>query len=211
MKLFFKQLFKFFACALIFYIGFVVFFGLMAPGALKKNLNFPIGSYGHMFSRIKEVQTKKNIDLLFVGSSHSYRGFDPRIFEDHNYSCFNLGSSSQSPIQTEILFKQYLHQLNPKLVVFEVYPKTFESDGVEAALDLLANDKIDIDMIKMCFHLNNIKTYNTLIYGLFAQVFNLNKNFSEAKVIKEDTYIDGGYVEKKSKNLNQIQILKKRS
>ena len=157
MKLFFKQLFEFFACALILYIGFVVLFGLMAPGALKKNLTFPIGSYGHMFSRIKEVQTKKNIDLLFVGSSHSYRGFDPRIFKDHNYSCFNLGSSSQSPIQTEILFKRYLDQLNPKLVVFEVYPKTFESDGVEAGLDLLANDKIDLNVIKMCFQLNNIK------------------------------------------------------
>ena len=83
-----------------------------------------------MFTRLKEVKTVKNVDILFLGSSHTYRGFDTSIFHDCGYSAFNLGSSSQTPIQTLTLANRYLKQLNPKLVVLEVYPGNFTGDGV---------------------------------------------------------------------------------
>ena len=196
MQYFINRFFCFVAVCLTSYVILLLFVGTFAPGIFKKNLNYKIGAYGHMNSRIKEIPNYSNIDILFIGSSHSYRGFDPRIFKEYNYNVFNLGSSSQSPIQQELLLTQYFSLLNPKLVVFEVFPKIIESDGVESALDLLANNKIDNNALKMCFKTNNIKTYNTLIFAYYRQFFNLNSKFTEPNVINEDTYIKGGFVER---------------
>lgn len=166
------------------------------PQALKPNLTYKIGSYGNLFSRIKDIENYKDIDVLFIGTSHAYRGFDTRNFDSENYKTFNLGSSSQTPIQSKILLERYLERLNPKTIVFEVNPETFTSDGVEASLDIVANDKNDLKSLKMAFEINNIKTWNTLIFAKINDVFDLNKNFVEPKQKNEDTYIQGGFVEK---------------
>jgi hypothetical protein len=173
---------------MIFLIGI-----LPVPQGLISNLNDKMGSYGHLFTRLNEVKhLSTNVDILFLGSSHSYRGFDPRNF---NCKTFNLGSSAQTPIQTKLLLERYLDKLSPDLVIYEVYPRTLEMDGVESSLDLIANDRNDYKSIQMAFRLNNIKTYNTLIYHGLANILNINKNFEEPIKKDNDTYIPGGFVE----------------
>lgn len=197
MKHFLKIFFGFLAFTVFCYVFLLLIVGNYAPVIFKKNLNYKIGSYGHMFTRILEIEKINKVDVLFVGSSHSYRGFDPRIFKKYNYQVFNLGSSSQSPLQEELLLNQYLDKLNPKLIVFEMYPATFESDGVESGLDILANNKIDFNSVKMCLTINNIKLYNTFIFGLYQQLRGINKRYKEDLKKNEDTYIEGGFVERK--------------
>src|SRR5690554_1099753 len=92
-----------------------------APAPIKRSINFHMGSYGHMHSRIKEVRETKQVDILFLGSSHAYRGFDTRLFEVEDWKVFNLGSSSQSHLQSQVLLQRYLPQLNPAVVIYEVY------------------------------------------------------------------------------------------
>lgn len=195
MKSFLKNISVFVICVVLTY-PLMIFISGYSPitKALKLNLNYRIGSYGHLFSRIEEAkQLNGDMDILFLGSSHSYRGFDPRNFPDKK--TFNLGSSSQTPIQTKILLERYLDKINPKVVIYEVYPFTFAADGVESSLDLIANDKNDFSSLKMAFAINNVKTYNTLLYAGFVQFFDLNKGFTEPAKKKKDTYISGGYVE----------------
>ena len=48
--------------------------------AFKKNLNYRIGSYGHLNTRLKEADTIQNVDVLVVGSSHAYRGLTQGFF-----------------------------------------------------------------------------------------------------------------------------------
>jgi hypothetical protein len=209
MSIFFKKIFLSIACVAFAY-PFMIFLSGYLPisKALKLNLNYRIGSYGHMFTRLNEVkQLKGNVDILFLGSSHSYRGFDPRNFRDKN--TFNLGSSSQTPIQTKILLERYLEKINPRMVIYEVYPGSFAADGVESSLDLIANDENDFRSIKMALELNNIKTYNTLIYAGFADLFNLNKKFVEPVKNREDTYISGGFVENELKHYKYKKLPKK--
>lgn len=166
------------------------------PQFMSKNTRNRIASYGHLFSRSRDAENIKNPDILFLGSSHAYRGFDTRVFEKHGIKAFNLGSSSQSPINTQVLLKQYLDKINPKLVVYEVYAGTLSTDGVESSLDMLTNNKIDINAIEMAFKINNLMTYNTLIYGYFRQIFNINKNLVEPQKKGDDFYVkNGGYVE----------------
>lgn len=185
------------------FLGFavVVYFLLMlvtlafAPASFKRNINFRMGSYGHMHSRMKEVKVKKDVDLLLLGSSHTYRGFDTRIFEDEGWSCFNLGSSSQSHIQTQVLLKRYLKRLHPKWVIYEVYPGTFETDGVESSTDLLSNDRVSRHSLALLVKTPGIKVMNTFVAGLWYDWLGKKGTFEEDPKKGLDIYIPGGYVE----------------
>lgn len=176
-------------CALFIY-------GRWSPSFVKSNLNYKIGSYGHTYSRLKEVKKVKKIDILFLGSSHAYRGFDTRIFTESGYSSFNLGSSAQTPVQTKLLLKRYLDTIKPKLVVYEVCPSIFLSDGIESAVDIIANEKNDFNSLLMTLELNHVKTYNTFLYAIICDFLNLNASYREEKQKEGDVYIPGGFVEK---------------
>ncbi len=196
MKRFLKNILFFSVVLFIAYVFVIITFGNYAPWFLKINLFYRIGSNGHMYTRMKEVKKTSGVDILFLGASTAYRGFDPRIFKQAGYKSFNLGSSNQSPLQTNILLERYLDQLNPKLIVYEVNPSIFTSDGIESSLDLIANDTIDCHCMEIALAVNNLKTYNTLTYGYYRQLFNKNRNFVEDAVKKKDLYIPGGFVEK---------------
>lgn len=187
---------SFFLFSSIFYVLVLYIIGSYAPSIHKLNINYPIGAPGHMHSRISEIKKYGSIDILFLGSSHTYRGFDTRIFLENGYKSFNLGSSSQTPIQTKVLLNRYLETLKPHLVIYEVYPATFAADGVESSLDIIANDINDIHSLNMALKINNIKTYNTLIYGFTRNLFGLDNSFSEPLIKGIDKYVSGGFVER---------------
>lgn len=193
--------------AACFYIGAITIFGRYAPKYLKPNLNYKVGSYGHLNTRIKECQQLDSVDILFLGSSHTYRGFDNRIFESVGLHTFNFGSSAQTPIQTLVLLKRYLEKLHPKLILFEINPFTLSSDGVESSTDIISNDKIDMYTFEMALKVNHIKTYNTLLFALHREILQLNKSYQEPKQRGEDTYIKGGFVESKLKYFTTIPKL----
>lgn len=196
MKKFLVILLKFFAIALPIYIVGVFIWSWIMPQFMSKNVRNCVACYGHLYSRVRDAEKVKNPDVLFLGSSHAYRGFDTRVFAKHGIKAFNLGSSSQSPINTQVFLKQYLHKIKPKMVVYEVYAGTLCTDGVESSLDMLSNGKIDKNSVEMAFKINNLMTYNTLIYGYFRQTFNLNKNIQEPITQDGNFYVKGGgYVE----------------
>jgi hypothetical protein len=196
MKDFVSKAIFFIVFNLIFYLTILFFWETFAPPKLKPNIDYRIGSYGHLYSRLSQVKQYNNIDILFLGSSHAYRGFDTRIFLENNLQSFNLGSSAQTPVQTKLLLNRYLDLLDPKLIVYEVSPTTFALDGVESSLDIIANDINDINSWKMAFKINNIKTYNTLLYGQILDLLGLKKRYDEPVIIGKDKYISGGYVER---------------
>ena len=198
MKEFLSTFIRFLLFSAVFIIVLVSISGELSPTKyLVKNLKYKTGATGHLNTRIKEVKKISNVDILFLGSSHSYRGFDPRIFMASGLNSFNLGSSSQTHIQTEVLLKRYLKKLNPKLIIYEVYPGAFSSDGIESGLDIISNDKNDFESIKMSIKLNHFFLYNTIIYAVYRDLFSRNIKTNENKIINNDKYISGGYVEKK--------------
>lgn len=72
--------------------------------------------------------TQTPIDLLFLGSSHAARSFDPSFYETaFNIQSFNLGSSGQNPITSFFLLKEVLRLGHkPKILVIEAYWRTLE-------------------------------------------------------------------------------------
>jgi hypothetical protein len=180
-------------------IFLLVGFGEIMPTGVLKNMKYRADTRGFMFTRLQEAERARNIDILILGSSHAYRGFDTRNFKAAGYSSFNLGSRAQSPIQTKMLLNRYLETLNPKIILYEVYPWTFEIDGVESSLDIISSSRNDYEAVRMALELNNVKTYNTLAFGMYKDLLGLSSGFNEPMTIDDDTYIPGGYVQKELK------------
>jgi len=197
MRKFVVNFLVFFVFSTVFYVVVLSIWSWVMPSFMAKNVRNCVGCYGHLNTRIKEIPKYKNIDVLILGSSHAYRGFDTRVFKKHGLKAFNLGSSSQTPIQTNVLLNQYLDELTPKLVVLEVYAGTLEIDGVESSLDLAANNKMDWNYLRTLPDLKSIHSVNSAIYGSFRELFKLNDSFVEDSIQGDDKYVKGGYVETK--------------
>ena len=198
MKKFIKKIIiVFFTSLLTTLVGLLVF-GYLNTYLKTSFLKYPIGGYGHTYSRLDEVEDIKNIDILFLGSSHSYRGFDTRIFRKYGYTVFNLGSSSQTPIQTKFLLTKHIKQLNPKIIIFDVFHKTSSNKGVESAIDILSNSKkLSFFELKMCLEIAEIDVFKTLFFS-FIKKSVFGEKFQEETLKKYDKYLIGGFVENSS-------------
>ncbi len=204
MKLFIKKAALFIFFNIIMYSCLLVIFGKFIPDRYQRNLiteNKQRGDF--LYNRINDIKNYRNVDILFIGSSHAYRGFDVRIFAQYGYNCFNLGSTGQTPVQSEMLLKSYLKALNPKIVVLEVFPLSFQSDGIEADVDfLLSLPTSRFYTFRMLNNYSSIKVINTALYQLFFNpIANKNKMISHNK---NNQYIKGGYVETNRKFNNTM-------
>lgn len=198
MKKFLIKTLYFCGLSLLLYLPVMYITASVLPKKMQKNMIYNRAGKGHLYSRLQEADTVKNVDILVIGSSHAYRGFDPRIFKEHGANIFVLGSTAQSPLQTEYLVNKYIDKIKPRMVMYEVYYATFGLDGTEGALDLFSNVKdIDYDLAGMAFTLNNIKAYNTISYAYMSNLLGTSKQ--KEKVINgNDEYIPGGFVERKA-------------
>lgn len=196
MKRFIKKTLFFILLFILIYPVLVIIWGLTGSNVSYSNVNYGLKKDGHMFTRLSEVKDIKDIDVLILGTSHAFRGIDTRVLKKNGFSSFNLGSSSQSPLQTKLLLHRYLDKIKPKMIVYEVTPYFFTTDGVESALNIIGCDKNDTYSLEMALEINNLKVYNTLFYGYFRDLLNLNSGYIEPIVIDKNTYIKGGYVEK---------------
>lgn len=202
MKRVFIKLIIFFLFSNFLYFVFVIIIAIFLDVGITRNLRYKLGAYGFMNTRVKEIRDYGTVDYLIIGASDAYRGFDPRIFASRGIRIFNAGSSSQSPIQSEIVLRDCLEHLKPKRIIYAVSHYTLTSDGVESAVDLISNRDVDIRVALMAFRTQNIKAVNTFFYALFRQLFGLNENYSETLETDEDLYVSGGYVEKKTLTFN---------
>ena len=129
------------------------------------------GGHGQTLKRFREVAKTENIDILFIGSSHSSRSFDPRVFARLGMSTINLGSNSQTPLNSYFLLEKYYKKLNPKLVVFEMYPTILQLDGLEGFYELSSNLELDKNIWRMCQAVNHMHGYNSFVEQYLKSFF----------------------------------------
>ena len=145
--------------------------------------------------RFREIGEYRDVDVIFVGSSHCYRAFDPRFFARHNLRSFNMGSTMQTPINAYFLLKQHIDRLNPALVIMEVYWEVLGSNGLESFLDLVENVPLTAETWRMACATGDLRSINALLVRLFEwQREPLELMPPDLRQL--DTYIPGGYVEK---------------
>lgn len=207
MKKLISRLLIFLPATLVVYVALIC---LMGDWGWVRTGVTTMGDFGHLNSRVKDIRNYHDVDILFLGSSHCYRTFDTRFFNRNGYSCFNLGSSNQTPVQTHILLQQYLDSLNPKLVVFEVHPDIMHNDGVESAVNLLANVPLTTPAVEMAFSLKNMKVLNTLIWSAYNQQIRQRlDSFREDTIMEHFHYIPGGFCDVDTSEFQQKKYPRK--
>ncbi len=81
---------------------------------------------------------ENSIDMLFVGSSHSYCTFDPeKINAEMGISSYQLGLPNQLPSSTYYTVLEALRTQKPKTVVMEVYWHVLDVDFEPKQIDYL--------------------------------------------------------------------------
>ncbi len=123
----------------------------------------------------------ESYDYLFLGSSHCYRSFDPAIFAQYGLSSYNLGSSSQSPLNSYCILKKVIKRT--KNVIMEVYPVSSGLSGTESFLSINASTK-DISLVAdMAFEINDLRCYNMLSIKPIIDNYNRKRifNYSQSK------------------------------
>lgn len=67
-------------------------------------------------------RTDKNVDVLFLGSSHAYVSYDPEIFDRKlSINSFNFGTPSQEPNMGYYILKEVIKKNKPRLLVYDIF------------------------------------------------------------------------------------------
>ncbi|MDB4513388.1 DUF1574 domain-containing protein [Akkermansiaceae bacterium] len=117
-----------------FFYGVVVLLLHLIVGAFLERVVYKhetVNGDFHPRTRWKEFHGLENnsVDLIFLGSSHSYRTFNPVVYESElQMSSFNMGSAIQTPLTSLYVLKEALVSQKPRLVVLEIYYSMFLAD-----------------------------------------------------------------------------------
>jgi hypothetical protein len=118
---------------------------------------------GGTLLRFEELAGLGELDVLFVGSSHCYRTFDPRQLDARGLASFNLGCTAMSPLNASYLLPPVLERHRPRLVVFEVYSELVCRAGLESLLDLLSYRPLDASLVRMALAVQDPRGVNALL------------------------------------------------
>jgi len=150
------------------------------------------GQSSYMFEELRSID---DVDVVWIGSSHAYRTFDPRFFADRGVSTFNMGTSGQTPINTYFLIDHFLDDVRPRAVVMEVYWNVLTWDGVESTLDIVANGVPAPWILRMAVATRDIRAVNSFIRRL-VDIRRPQLEEVQPTLFVGDTYVDRGFVEK---------------
>ena len=127
-------------------------------------------------------------DAIVLGSSHAYRGYDPRIFEEAGTTLFNAGTSSQNAKGSLVLYNEYLRDRSD-VFILDIYDPVFELEGTESNMRLIQNVPTNEAALALVQQEFKIYTLNALAVRLAS----LN--------VKDEApntdYIKNGFCEKK--------------
>jgi len=194
MWLFIKKVFLFLLISIFGYSMLFILISFNPQLQNRTNIKSATGGYGASLLRYRETLKTNNIDVLFCGSSHCYRGFDTRIFNKAGIRSFNFGSSAQTPLNTFYLLKDFASEMQPKKIVLEVYWITLQNKGVESAIDLISNTRTTQNNFIMGMSTHTFDPLKTWIYQKLHRL-KFPLDYEELLPSKVDTYIPGGFVE----------------
>lgn len=150
------------------------------------NLQRNGGQELQMMRDLTSNQTK--YDAIVLGSSHAYRGYDPRIFEQAGVSVFNAGTSAQNAKGSLVLYNEYLRD-RADVFILDVYDPVFELEGTESNMRLIQN--VPTNAAALALVKQEVKMYT--LNALAVRLASLNLK-DEAP---NNDYIKNGFCEKK--------------
>jgi hypothetical protein len=117
---------------------------------------------GDSFERFRQFNEKNNYDILIFGSSRANRGINPGRFEKAGYSAYNLGTDDQTPINSDVLIRNFVKKGKCNLVIFDVYDKVACQRPLESNSDLIQNLNKDAVAFNMTVAAEDLRAVNQL-------------------------------------------------
>lgn len=136
--------------------------------------------------RFKEFYSlsKNSLDLVFLGSSHSYCTFDPNLFKDFN--SYQMGMPLQYMDSTYYTLKEVLNYQIPKVIVLEVYwdllQNDFELNQIKTLFQVLKNNNLKDEYIKKYFPLDEKIKYNINLFKYQQDYFAYEGNNLKTRI-----------------------------
>lgn len=124
---------------------------------------------GGTYEKFQKYNPEEKYDIIILGSSHAYRGYDPRNFASYDYKTFNLGSSDQSVVCSYYIAKNYLHHNNCKMVILDMYDRVYAQQNIESYSDIIQNVSSDKTAIEIALAAKDIRSVNMLTLRMFSK------------------------------------------
>lgn len=136
------------------------------------------------------AQKKDSLDMVFIGSSHSYCTFDPENFDAvFQTKSFQMGTPLQHPDTSYFTLLEILKYQKPKVVVQEIYwdvlDDTFEMKQANSFFEVLKNEELKKQYIKEVFPLGEKLKYSFLPIRFQQDYFAYESNEIEKKIEKK--------------------------
>ncbi len=144
------------------------------------------GQEMQMMRDLTSNQTK--YDAIVLGSSHAYRGYDPRIFEQSGMNLFNAGTSSQNAKGSLVLYNEYLRN-RTGVFILDIYDPVFELEGTESNMRLIQNVPTNTAAFALVKQEVKMYTLNALVVR-FASI-------NPTDEAPNNDYVKNGFCEKK--------------
>ena len=142
MKLIVRNSLKVLLAACVIYVGVIFIFSNVQlidrriSSFFIPNMQLNGGQEMQMMRDLTSNQVK--YDAIVLGSSHAYRGYDPRIFEEAGTTLFNGGTSAQNAKGSFVLYNEYLRN-RTDFFILDIYDPVFELEGTESNMRLIQN------------------------------------------------------------------------
>ena len=122
------------------------------------------------------AQSENSIDMVFIGSSHSYCTFDPLIIDEGlGTNSYQLGMPLQHMDSTYYTLREVLNYQQPKDVVLEVYwdmlDDEFEITQAGYLFQVMRNEELEKEYIREVFPLSEKVKYNVNLFRYQADYF----------------------------------------
>ena len=133
-----------------------------------KKLIYSIMSYiprkgGQEASMLAELDQTENFEIIVLGSSHAYRGYDPRVFEENDIDLFNAGSSAQTFETSLHIAKNHIHFTGDEIVILDIYPVIFEIEGIETVQRLIIDETDPCAAFDLVLQTKDIRGINSFV------------------------------------------------
>ncbi len=144
---------------------------------------------GQEYRLMQDWNMEANYEVLVLGSSHAYRGYDPREFEKHQLTLFAAGSGFQNTMASYILSKDIFHVGKNSLVIIDLFDQTFEGDGLGCFGRVMQNMGTDAAAKELLWRKPDLRVFNSFWCRMFS------KN-APTEVPDEEGYLFNGYCPK---------------
>jgi hypothetical protein len=144
---------------------------------------------GDTYSKFQEFDLNAKYDVVVVGSSRAYRGYNPACFADSGMMMFNLGTSAQSIINTDIVVRNYIRPGTTKLLIVDLYAGAFRSGQLESSADLIENVSTIETAEDIAGQSTDPRVWNMYVLRRLTE--------TDKPYFAKDDYTGSGYSEKK--------------